>query len=362
MKIFLIKFLILHFIIRIKATFYLSMELLGIDDCIVEIIQETQEKNITLFEFPNFTERCVSFPPDYPNPIISMIPYNFGDIIYFKFYNGEVEAYFNMTVYLDEYIIKTEHQKFWRCLDCFPDENNKFIFGNYIFNEAYNRFDFFPYKLSYNPYFFYKYFNFIFQINNFSELNYEGNEINDNYYSFIDNENYNYVIVNTEEEIELINFNDTDYFYINKNQSMPTPYEDLRFRIYYAESLNFSGKFIGLDHEKKDIELYNESFFEVSKNKGLRYKFSPKEKFNKNIYLKIKLQSYNSIENITLAKPNSQIYDFNFFIQIEIKETGVTKETNDTMMSQIREYITSKEINNYLKNETGYFVNKNNTN
>ena len=59
MKIFLIKFLILHFIIRIKATFYLSMELLGIDDCIVEIIQETQEKNITLFEFPNFTERCV---------------------------------------------------------------------------------------------------------------------------------------------------------------------------------------------------------------------------------------------------------------------------------------------------------------
>ena len=213
--------------------------------------------------------RGVSFPPDYPNPIISMIPYNFGDIIYFKFYNGMMEGYFNMTVYLDEYIIKTEHQKFWRCLDCFPD-------GNYIFNETCNRFDFFPYSLRNEGRISYTYFNFIFQINNFSELNYEGNEINDNYYSFIDNENYNYVIVNTEEEIELINFNNIDYFYINKNQSMPTPYEYLGFRIYYAESLNFSGKFIGLDHEKKDIELHNESFFEVSKNKGLRYKLSPK--------------------------------------------------------------------------------------
>ena len=43
-------------------------------------------------------------------------------------------GYSRMTVNINEYTIKTEHNKFWTCTDCYGDNHN-FIFGNNEFSE-----------------------------------------------------------------------------------------------------------------------------------------------------------------------------------------------------------------------------------
>ena len=344
MKMFFIKFIIIlyNYFIEANTSFYLSMELLSVDDCLVKITHKDQ----VLFYLHNFDDECVYRPSDYPSPLISMIPYNFNDIIIFQFYNGKVDGYFNMTVYFNEYIIKTEHQKFWTCIDCTDENSEPHSIGNYYYNQSLNTFYFFPYSMRLNYEVWNRYYNFIFQIRDFSELNYEGNEINDIYYSFIDNVKFYILINNPEEEIDLINFNDTDNFYIKINNSLPTPYEYLRFKIYFAESHTFLGNFIGLNHSKQNIILENESFFEISENKGLRYKLSEEEKLNKSLIdLKIKIEGY------TLAKPNSQIKDFYFYLYFQ---------NNDETIIKIKDMISSGEINNVLKNEEGLLIQENN--
>ena len=281
--------------LNVNSFLYLSIELLQLDDCISRIYTDN---NDTIFEYYNITLPCFFHANDYPNPLVLLLPYEFGQKILFDLYDyGGGEGYFSATVYLNEYIIRPEHQKFWKCVDCGGDNYN------YRYNSFYKRFHFYDYDLDNHIVKWNTFFHFYFQVNSLSELDYEGNEIKDKYYSF-NSQNYYYIsIPNLEDEIDLINFNTTETFYVTNNKTLETYYEERNFRIYFDDLVLFSGKFIGLDESKNDIELLEESTFHVSSNKGLRYKLSESEKSKKGVRLKIKIGT-NSIS------PK----DFNFFI------------------------------------------------
>ena len=99
---------------------------------------------------------------------------------------------------------------------------------------------------------------------------------------------------------------------MTNNKSLKTPFNVMKFKIFFDELISFSGKFIGLDESKNDIELKNHDLFEVSEKKGLRYKLSRTEKDKKGVYLKIKIQSYNSPSGERLPQILSQKGEFNF--------------------------------------------------
>ena len=132
-----IIFLCLFF--YINTIFYLSIELLKIDDCISRIYTEDNE---TIFQYYNFSIGCSSKVNQYPNPLISTIPYQIGQKIFIDIYdNGGGAGFFSADVYLNEYIIRMKHQKFWTCTNC-GGENY-----NYRYNVIGNRMDFYNYTL-----------------------------------------------------------------------------------------------------------------------------------------------------------------------------------------------------------------------
>ena len=131
-----IIFLCLFF--YINAIFYLSIEIVLIDDCIARIYTEDNE---TILQYYNFTLDCKSTTDDYPNPIISSIPYEIGQKLFIDIYGlGGGAGYFSANVYLNEYIIRTQHQRFWTCTNCGGDNYN------YRYNKARKRMDFYNFE------------------------------------------------------------------------------------------------------------------------------------------------------------------------------------------------------------------------
>ena len=203
--------------------------------------------------------------------------------------------YFKITIYINEYIIKTEHNKFWTCTDCQgPD-------GNYIYNDNRKRIEFHNIPNCYNCY-----FHFYFQINSSSDLNYENNIVDSNYYSFTSQKNIYIHICNLEDEIELINFNTTETFYIKENVSQSTNFEEKGFKIIFDESI--SGIFIGLDASNEDKELNSGDIFHVTNNKGLRYRLSDKDKVKLGVHLKIKCVAYSSFVSYPKLLKNKNLF------------------------------------------------------
>ena len=302
-------FLVLSLFLSINSTLYITMEIEEIDDCVDQIYKNKNGTNIIFFKNNNGTCEARTYDM-YPSPLISNIPYEYGEKLYFDLIDigGEYEiaGYLVITVYVNEFIIRTNHTKFWKCTNC-EGEN-----GNYIYNTVNNRFDFFN---QYHPnnirdrktYYFY------FQINSASEFNYKGNEIIDYYYSLSSKKYFFNTRYNLQEELDLINFNTSDNFYIIKNNAFTTPFEDILFKIFFDETILFSGNFIGLDSNHNDKPLNNQDTFYVSNGKGLRYKLSDEEKQHNNIYLKIYLQSIRIQFNNTIRN-TSQIEEFNFYI------------------------------------------------
>ena len=100
--------------LNVNSFLYLSIELSRVDDCISRIYTDN---NDTIFEYYNITLPCLFNIEDYPNPLVLLFPYEFGQKIFFDFYDyGGGEGYFIATVYLNEYIIKPEHQNFGNVL------------------------------------------------------------------------------------------------------------------------------------------------------------------------------------------------------------------------------------------------------
>ena len=280
---------------EVKTILYLSMSIEEVIDCINIIYNEENEvlyqNNITIPD-------CIT-NKHYPD-ILFKTPYEYGQKIYIEFFAQGFNGYFKMTVNLNEYTIKTGHNKFWTCLNCLGENNN------YIFNSDENLYF---YENEQSSDLTYHNFTFFFQINYTSELEYPNNIVNDTFYAFTSQINFYIIIDNLNNEINLINFNTTDNFYIKDNPTLQTPYDEKGYQIIFDNSV--SGQFKGLENSGSNI-LNNGSFFRVSKYEGLRYKLSDNDKNNHGVVLRIRLRAYSSY--ISSSKPVSQEQEFNFYI------------------------------------------------
>ena len=98
------------------------MELEEIDDCINKIYKNANGINITVFQ--NLEECKARTYYMYPSPLISYMPYEYGEKIYFDLVNKggwdlcEDFGYLIITVYVNEFTIRTNHTKFWKCTNC----------------------------------------------------------------------------------------------------------------------------------------------------------------------------------------------------------------------------------------------------
>ena len=202
----------------------------------------------------------------YPSPLLDKIIYEFGEIIYLKIHDnyGLGSSFIKIDVYINEYIINCSHKKFWQCLDCKGNNNN-----DYIYNEDKQYFDFYKPKtvepaLNYT---------LSFKINSPNELDFEGNNVSSDFYILNPyNEAINISFYDIDNEIELVNFNNSKNFYIKNNaQNLKINYKNYYFKIYFDNN-NLTGKYIGLDlNNNSNIELYNGAYFKINKSKGLRY-------------------------------------------------------------------------------------------
>ena len=290
--------LFIFLLFEVKTNKYLSMKLEIVDNCLKSI---NKEENETLYVNENVPPNC-RLSQQYPVPLFQT-PYEYKQKIFIEFFDAGYIGNFRMTVNINEYTIKTEHNRFWTCVNCYGENNN------YIYNPYENRFEFYkgytgvPNEL---------YFTFYFQINSPLELEYKNNIVKDSFYAFTSQKYFNFIIDSLEDEINLINFNTTDNFYIKNNPALIVPYEEKGFKIFFDKD-SFSGTFIGLNEMKGDIKLNNGDIFKVSQSKGLRYILGDDEKRKKELYLKIKLVAYSS-SHASLSKPVSKEQEFHFYI------------------------------------------------
>ncbi len=144
-----------YLLLKVDSTFYLNVTVIQVDDYVKRVYNEN---NDTIYE-------CNYNRVNYP--IVKLFPYEIVDKIYFDMFDIGGEGYVSFIAYLNEYTIRPEHQKFWTCINC-AGENK-----NYRYNSNLKRFHFYYrqdtiYRIN-------VIFRFYFQINSYSELNYDKN-------------------------------------------------------------------------------------------------------------------------------------------------------------------------------------------
>ena len=210
--------IILLLYIKINSYLYFSFYLKNVEDCIYKIYTE----NKTLFYFyknHNYDE-CISekfdYYPNNGNPIISSEPYKLGEIIYMDVLDNFYEyGNVKITITINEYKIETSHQKFWKCLNCINDNDS----SDYIIKDSDLKFYFYK-NMNGSKKYTVNFFNFTFKINSILELNYNEVGINNSFYALNSSKNYYRELYYKYDEVELINFNTTDNFYIKDNKSL----------------------------------------------------------------------------------------------------------------------------------------------
>ena len=300
--------IILLLFIKTLSFYYLSMELIEADDCIIKINTTKNGNELIYLDFYNYSTNCkrnnYSYYPYKNDSLLINELYDFGEIIHLTAYDKNIgNGYINITVKINEYIIKCQDQKFWKCFNCYGANNN------YIYNE--NGFAFYRFGNVMTRHIYY----FDFQINSLSELNYEGIEIDYNYLALTNQKIFNHSIYYKNNELELINFNTTDNFYIKKNRSLNVDYNNYYFKIYFDEEI--PGTLIGLDLlNYSEIRLDNGSSFKVNETNGLKYILSSQEKNKTNNSLKIYMIAYNNPNNNNSSKKvtNKEEFIFNIIL------------------------------------------------
>ena len=137
-----------------------------VDDCISEIKYENRD---TLYTNNHHESDCDPLIIG-DNPLIEAIPYELGKKIYVYLKDLHGECGVSMTVYINEYIIKTESQKFWKCEDCSTDDKN------YFYNYDKNRLDCFDGGRGHDVEV--MFFQFYFKLDSLTNLINGGNGIN----------------------------------------------------------------------------------------------------------------------------------------------------------------------------------------
>ena len=87
------------------------MILESVDDCITKMYYEN---NTIIYKNKNSETKCDSNVHIEDNPIIDYLPYSLGQKIKVELKDFVGNCGMSITVYLNEYIIKTEAKKFWK--------------------------------------------------------------------------------------------------------------------------------------------------------------------------------------------------------------------------------------------------------
>lgn len=283
--------------IKINSSLYFSLIVESIDDCIYNIYKNQTEK--IYFKFTNKYEENQCNPFNlYDKPLIKNEPYDFGDIIVMEVKDRmKKRGFVKITVQINEYIIRTYiNNTFWECLNC--STSNK----DYYFNE--NRFNF--YDDNENNATNNSVYIFTFQVKFISELNNANLEINNSFYELSGgafNRSLNY----KDNELELINFYTTDYFYIRDNNSLPVNYTNYYFKVKFVKE--FSGTLKGLNSDNSYINITNNSFFRVNETNGLIYQLSSEEIKKYEAFIKLNITAYNIYLNKNVTKEKSFIFN-----------------------------------------------------
>ena len=303
----MIIYLIFIFLfIKNQSYYYLSIDVNSIDDCITKIILMNEGNNNTYFQKDNIDceYQHFSYYPNNGKPIIKNKVYNIGEKIYLEIYNkGYHDGYISITMYINEFIIPSSSlNKFWICTNCFGN------YSNYIFsNNTFYLFLTFGYIMSFNLSY-QKYYDFYFSIDNFSDFN--DFQIKKDFYSLTNKKIFNHSIYYKNNELELINFNNKENFYISNNITLNINYTNYYFNITFKD--NFDGNLVGLDSNNSEINLTNGSAFYITDTRGLKYILSQKEKINYFSSLFLKISAYNKY----VSKCVTQEEEFQFYITL----------------------------------------------
>ena len=288
---------------KINSYLYLSIYVDDVDDCIYNIYTYKASTKIKYFKFTDKydDDSCKYLGIQYDTPLIKNKLYEFGEKIFMEVKDTNILTlipigFVSITVKINEYNLE-RNNKFWKCSNCLGEK------GNYIYKD--NKFYFYE-RDNIESTFIY---NFTFQVNSSSELNNSNFAINDSFYELSGGSinlslNYKY------NELELINFNTSDKFYIRDNKNLSVNYTNYYFQIHFVN--NFAGTLKGLNSDNFYMNITNQGFFRVNKTNGLIYQLSPEDKKNYSAYLKFKIIAYNIYVNKRVTTEKS----FNFNIKL----------------------------------------------
>ena len=297
---FLVLFILLFFQIK-SFNFYLSMFVEEADDCISQIYYINTDN----IKFQQDCTNTSNWKKAYINPIVNKINYEFGNPIYIDVLDNGGVGCLKINVRLNEYLIKPEHSQFWTCTNCEGEDTN------YIYNSTLDRFDF------YNPEGrteTLKTFNFVFKIDNRNNLK---GIIDKNYYTIKQTREEYIYLNNLDEEIELINFQNKDNFYITYNKNEDIQFDTIYFRIFHDQRFLMNGEILGYDFWENQYKIlpHDGDFFKIiNEYPSLKYRLTEKEKNMNGAFIKIYIQTYNAPDQESLREEVSQLTLFNYYI------------------------------------------------
>ena len=283
-------------ILKAEQTYYLSIYVYLLDDHITKIY--LNELNI----LPNRIYAIYENQSD--KLIIKQIKYIFGHVIKIKIYNGRGVCYIGINIRINEYIIKPELLKFWKCENCDTDD------GNYIYNINTN--DFYLNKDNSRD----KYYYMSFNINSKEELMYLTNIVDKNYYTLNQNEiSYNYLNLKGCEEFILVDLTNKTNFYVTHNKTFIIPFDTIYFKLNIEESSSYYGKIMGFNFITKIYEeLHNNGTFQINDEySSLKYIISERDINNNGFHIKLNIITYNSPEQLYLSQTVSNLGIFDFY-------------------------------------------------
>ena len=254
--------------------------------------------------------------------------------------NISPSGFVSVDVKINEYNIYANNNKFWKCLNCQTNDKNYFFKNNSFYFYKYEK-----YATNNTLY------NFTFQINSFSELNNQNLEINNSFYelsgkTFDHSLNYKYY------ELELINFNTTDNFYIIDNRNLSVNYTNYYFKVSFSNK--FSGILKGLNLNNSYTNITNNGFFRVNETNGLIYQLSEEENKNYGAYLQLKIIAYNIYLNKSVTRKKS--FNFNITLTGDYLKCLFDQKINKPDSEKIYHYFCQNLTQEKLYNNISEFI------
>jgi len=296
-------FIFLEIILTTRETYYISFDVIQIDDCLSKIYKNNNINDI-IYQKPSETECTYLIIPD--NPVVVQYEFVFGDEYFFEVEDSGHYSCIGVNAKINEYLIKPKLQRFWRCINCISGD------GNYLYNSESDEFSFYEFGTIENPSKYYM----SFKINTEEELTNLYDLVDKNFYTLQQSEIAYIYLDNFFSELTLVNLKNKTNFFITSNKSYKIPFETIYFQIKFDENITHSGKIMGFNFiTKRYEELYNNSYFQINNEYStLNFIFSEKDKNNHGSHIKIYILTYNIPSNLLLSQTVSNLGIFEFYI------------------------------------------------